>query len=135
MGEAANAWTAMQEYIGRRLAQFTQVYDRVVTRDDLIEAVRLVFPRMGWSMFRLGHHTEWSDYMDGALLLLQVDEPKVIGFRSYYHRLIACAVVLGWVDAPWALDPSPWGPGPIARWPGEHFRDPPPCLPRPDGWA
>ena len=139
--EDAAGWDAMVVATRERLQRLTRSeYDaRVPTHEEVVEGVREVFFRLGLTLGSDG----WGDYILGARSLLAdgMEAPIKTGGEimpnDYHHRLVACVAALGWVDAPWALDPLPktWSTGlPADPWPRAHKAIAVPRVPCPTNW-
>jgi hypothetical protein len=133
-----SVWVEMVDEVRGRLRRLCRT-DHDPSHEDLVTVVRDVWPRFGWHLHRHSVGGAWADMLDGARMLLGegVPCPEAIHRDSYHHRLVACCTALGWVDAPWSLDPAPntWGP-PVERFPGTEYSAATtfPVIPRPAGW-
>lgn len=139
MIDAAAEWEAARLFCFRMLVRFCGHPEVTASRpvrpdrDDLIDAIRLVFPRMGWGMLQTERDpTEWGMYLDVVLLWVHDPAAPTLRAGSLHHKYIAAAAVLGWVEAPWALSPAPW-PHVVDTFP-LRCREPLPWVSPPDGW-
>ena len=128
-------WTQAQAEVRVRLRRFCGLGldHRDPTRDELIEATRLVWLRMGWCLLNLDCATaDWHQYMDGALLFIEWDEPDFdVKPGNSAHRVVACCHMLNWIEAPWCLQPAPWKYRErMPRYAGTELWE----WPTPDGW-
>lgn len=88
-----------------------------VTREELRAAMQVVFPRLGWHLDRRGP----GDLLDAARLFVTAKHASAAVLlpctpRSLCHRYVAAMQLLRWVDAPWALEPDPWGGAQTVEW-------------------